>query len=249
MARGKAGGSAGKSRRSGGSGKASGNAAAGAEARRGAGSDKLTEYERKRDFAKTSEPRGARTSKSRAGKSRGQAARRASEPIFVVQKHDARRLHYDFRIEAGGALVSWAVPKGPSLDPHERRLAQPTEDHPMDYADFEGVIAEGEYGAGAVIVWDRGVYRNITEKHGKPVPVEKALADGHVSLVLAGDKLRGGFALTRFRGDGDADASWLLVKADDEYADRYADVLADASKSVLTGKTIEQVADEGDDDT
>jgi DNA ligase D-like protein (predicted 3'-phosphoesterase) len=111
----------------------------------------------------------------------------------------------------------------------------------MDYADFEGVIARGEYGAGPVIVWDRGVYRNVTENRGKPVPIAKALAGGHVSIVLAGQKLRGGFALTRFRA-GDGDEHWLLVKKDDEYADPDCDIVADEPKSATSGKTIEEVA-------
>jgi DNA ligase D-like protein (predicted 3'-phosphoesterase) len=194
-------------------------------------SGRLGEYERKRDFRRTGEPRGRRSHDS-------------NEAIFVVQQHDATRLHYDFRIEVDGVLVSWAVPKGPSLDPHERRLAQPTEDHPKDYADFEGVIAKGEYGAGPVIVWDRGVYRNVTEERGKPVPVATALDGGHVSIVLAGEKLHGGFALTRIRRN-DSDESWLLVKKDDEYADPDADVVAEEPKSVASGKTIEDVADSG----
>jgi DNA ligase D-like protein (predicted 3'-phosphoesterase) len=194
---------------------------------------KLADYERKRDFRRTAEPRGRRS-------------RTSKEPIFVVQKHDATRLHYDFRLEVDGVLVSWAVPKGPSLNPQDKRLAQPTEDHPMDYADFEGVIEEGEYGAGPVIVWDRGVYRNVTEKRGKPVPAGKAFADGHLSIVLAGQKLRGGFALTRFRSGGGRRGkdgpSWLLVKKDDEYADSGADIVADKPASAASGQTIEQLA-------
>jgi DNA ligase D-like protein (predicted 3'-phosphoesterase) len=145
--------------------------------------DPLKAYRGKRDFRRTSEPAGG---KERPGKA----------PIFVIQKHRASTLHYDLRLEADGVLKSWAVPKGPSTDPREKRLAMPTEDHPMDYAGFEGVIPEGEYGAGAVIVWDRGAYRNIThlDKEGGPVPVERAVQEGHVAVWLEGKKLVIAFA-------------------------------------------------------
>ncbi|MGH7563623.1 MAG: DNA polymerase ligase N-terminal domain-containing protein, partial [Gemmatimonadota bacterium] len=144
--------------------------------------DTLDEYRRKRDFRKAKEPRGGK---------KGKAGRR-----FVIQKHAASSLHYDFRLEADGVLKSWAVPKGPSTDPRDKRLAMPTEDHPLDYHDFEGVIPEGEYGAGAVIVWDRGTYRNLTDD-GDEVPVARAIDDGHLKIWLDGEKLRGGYALTR----------------------------------------------------
>ncbi|WP_225845528.1 DNA polymerase ligase N-terminal domain-containing protein [Streptomyces sp. HPF1205] len=173
----------------------------------------LAEYRRRRDFGRTREPRGGET---RAG----------GEPVFVVQIHDASTLHYDFRLEVDGTLKSWAVPKGPSADPHDKRLAMPTEDHPMEYRDFEGVIAEGEYGAGTVIVWDEGGYRNISrDRRGNEIPFAEALARGHASFRLDGSKLRGDYALTRFRGggtdggsgsgSGSGDGSreaWLLVK-------------------------------------
>src|ERR687887_1957702 len=147
--------------------------------------DLLATYRKKRDFRKTPEP---------AGKA---AYRPSRQPIFVIQKHDASTLHYDFRIESSGVLKSWAVPKGPSTNPKEKRLAMPTEDHPLDYVDFEGNIPEGEYGAGPVIVWDAGTYRNQTEKDGEPVPVERAVDGGHVSVWLEGDKLTGGHAPPR----------------------------------------------------
>ena len=153
----------------------------------------------------------------------------------MIQKHDASSLHYDFRLEAGGVLKSWAVPKGPSTDPREKRLAMPTEDHPLGYADFEGVIPEGEYGAGTVIVWDRGSYRNLGDK-----PVEEGLERGHATVWLEGEKLRGGYALTRI-GKGEHER-WLLVKMDDEGADRRRNPVSSQPESVLSGKTVDEVA-------
>ncbi len=185
-------------------------------------------YEQKRDFTRTPEPKGAR---------RRRGAARA--PIFVIQKHDASRLHYDFRLEIGGALKSWAVPKGPSLDPKIKRLAVPTEDHPMEYAEFEGTIPEGEYGAGAVLVWDRGTFENVTEKKGKIRPAHLALRDGHLLFRLDGEKLKGKFALTR-TGDG-KDARWLLVKMRDEYASERKDPVKRQTKSAKTGRTLRQI--------
>ncbi len=159
----------------------------------------------------------------------------------MVQKHDATALHYDFRLEAGGVLKSWAVPKGPSLKPKEKRLAMPTEDHPVGYADFEGVIPEGEYGAGPVIVWDRGTYRNLSEVKGQAVPVEKAVENGHVKVWLEGRKLAGGFALTRIGGG--KRPRWLLVKMDDELAIARRDPVRSEPESVLSGKTIEDLVE------
>lgn len=189
--------------------------------------DSLKTYQEKRQFGKTPEPSGGE--------------RQASEtPLFVVQKHAARHLHYDFRLEVEGVLKSWAVPKGPSLNPKDKRLAVPTEDHPLEYADVEGVIPEGEYGAGTVMVWDFGTYRNITEKKGIPVPMAEAVPHGHVKVWLEGKKLRGGFALTRFKKA--PDEAWLLVKADDEAADPETDILEKAADSALTGRSLEEIA-------
>ena len=191
--------------------------------------DPLETYRRKRDFRKTREP---------SGKRRRKAGRR-----FVIQKHAARSLHYDFRLEADGILKSWAVPKGPSTNPKDKRLAVPTEDHPLDYRDFEGVIPKGEYGAGAVIVWDRGAYRNLTEdEDGHEVPVSEALASGHLKIWLEGEKLRGGYALTRI-GKG-KDLRWLLVKMDDREADARRNPVNTEPRSVLSGRTVEEVAAE-----
>ncbi len=145
----------------------------------------LKDYQEKRDFSRTPEPEGKGPGTSR-------------EPIFVIQKHDASHLHYDFRLEVDGVLKSWAIPKGPSTDPKDKRLAVPTEDHPLEYADFEGTIPAGEYGAGTVLVWDTGPYRNLTEKKGEAIPLGQAVAHGHVKVWLEGKKLKGGYALTRF---------------------------------------------------
>jgi DNA ligase D-like protein (predicted 3'-phosphoesterase) len=144
----------------------------------------------------------------------------------------------------GGVLKSWAVPKGPSTDPHQKRLAVRVEDHPIEYAEFEGVIPEGEYGAGAVIVWDTGTYRNRTKRDGAEVPIERALEEGHVVVELQGHKLRGGYALTRTGTDGRGRERWLLVKKRDEYADDARDILSERPESVLTGRTVEQAAAE-----
>lgn len=165
-------------------------------------------------------------------------------PIFVIQKHAARRLHYDFRLEVGGVLKSWAIPKGPSLDPKEKRLAVEVEDHPLDYADFEGVIEEGRYGAGAVIVWDAGPYRNLTrDRQGNEVPVDEALKKGLVEIWLEGRKIRGGYALVRTRLGGDM-RHWLLIKMNDAAADPRRRPVDTEPASVLTGRRLEEVAAE-----
>lgn len=191
---------------------------------------KLARYREKRNFRTTSEPEG--------GSQR--AATCDGELRFVVQMHDARQLHYDFRLEAGGVLKSWAVPKGPSTDPREKRLATPTEDHPLDYENFEGVIARGEYGAGTVLVWDEGTYHNITQNKGEDVPIETALENGHLKFWLDGHKLRGGFALTKLGNRGD----WLLVKTRDDEADARRNPVRTETRSVKTGRTLEDIAAE-----
>ncbi len=154
-------------------------------------------------------------------------------PVFVVQRHDASTLHFDLRLEIGGVLVSWAVPKGPSLDPRDKRLAVMTEDHALDHASFEG-----RAGSGTVIVWDTGTFENTTEKRGTPVAADDALAGGHLKFVLRGEKLTGAFALTRTRMGGD-DRNWLLVKLDDEGADRQQQPTLTQPESVISGKTNE----------
>lgn len=185
----------------------------------------LNEYRKKRDFTKTAEPKGGR-SKNR-------------KPIFVVQKHDATRLHYDFRLEVDGVLKSWAVPKGPSLNPKDKRLAVATEDHPMDYARFEGVIPEGEYGAGPVIVWDTGTYENIKMKHGKPVSMPDCLQTGQVEVRLDGEKMKGAYALIRTGYSGKD--NWLLIKMKDAEASARRNPVSAKPRSVLSDRTIAEV--------
>lgn len=164
-------------------------------------------------------------------------------PLFVIQTHAASSLHYDVRLEVDGVLKSWAVPKGPSTDPREKRLAMAVDDHSLGYADFEGVIAEGEYGAGSVIVWDMGCYRNLTERDGEEVPIADALERGHAVVWLDGKKLRGAYALNRF-GRGLDERRWLLVKVRDQDADARRNPVSTQPESVLSGRTVEQVAEE-----
>jgi DNA ligase D-like protein (predicted 3'-phosphoesterase) len=154
-------------------------------------------------------------------------------PRFVIQQHAATSLHYDFRLEAGGTLKSWAVPKGPSTDPRDKRLAMRVDDHPLSYADFEGVIGPG-YGAGEVIVWDEGEYRNLGEG-----PLEDELEDGHASFWLEGHKLEGGWSLRRIAG-GEKER-WLLVKKRDEKADARRNPVSTQPQSVKSGRTIEEL--------
>ena len=189
--------------------------------------DTLKRYRDKRHFTRTSEPRGA------VGTAEG-------APSFVVQIHDASTMHFDFRLEVDGVLKSWSVPKGPSPDPREKRLAMPTEDHPLEYREFEGVVPSGEYGAGTVIVWDEGTYRPRSDDF------PKALRHGHVKFWLDGVKLQGGYALTRFRGSGDGGGdgreAWLLVKERDERAapdSRTPDPVR--ARSARTRRTLKQV--------
>ena len=184
----------------------------------------LTEYKKKRRFKKTPEP-GPEKKSSEFGN------------IFVVQKHRATQLHYDFRLEADGVLLSWAVPKGPSMDPNVKRLAMHVEDHPVDYARFEGVIPEGEYGGGTVMVWDTGIYgpENTTS-------VSKAVAKGELKFALLGEKLKGSFVLVRTR-----EPQWLLIKHRDKYA-REGDITETQPFSVVTKRTLAEIAkDEGGD--
>ncbi len=189
----------------------------------------------KRDFSRTPEPEGGSVGEEDSGGSR-------DGPIFVVHKHDASNLHYDFRLEVEGALKSWAVPKGPSTDPSEKRLALPTEDHPLEYAGFEGVIPEDEYGGGTVLVWDAGPYENLkTDDDGNPVPLSDQVSQGHLTVWLQGEKITGGYALTRT-----GDERWILVKMDDEQADARRNPVSTEPDSVLTGRSLEDVEKEAD---
>jgi bifunctional non-homologous end joining protein LigD len=190
----------------------------------------LEEYRKKRRFAETPEPRGIARRPSGRGR----------RPIFVVQKHAASRLHYDFRLEINGVLKSWAVPKGPSMNPADKRLAVMTEDHPLEYADFEGVIPKGQYGAGTVMIWDRGPYESQDRSS-----LEEQLTRGKIDVILNGHKLRGGFTLlnTGPRAAVGRRASWLLVKHRDKHAEPMWDVEAPAlSRSVVSGKTLKEIA-------
>jgi DNA ligase D-like protein (predicted 3'-phosphoesterase) len=198
---------------------------------------RLSDYERKRDFSKTKEPSGNR-------KSKGKSKARRRHPRFTIQKHSATSLHYDLRLEVDGVLASWAVPKGPSLDPRDKRLAMRTEDHPMDYLEFEGVIPKGEYGGGPVIVWDRGVFQNISEtRRGEPMDLSEAIEKGDVKVLMLGEKIRGAYALVRTSKPGERE-QWLLIKKRDEGADARRRPTSSQPESVLTGRTIEQVLKE-----
>lgn len=187
----------------------------------------LTEYHSRRDFDRTAEPRGIDNSKRARTKAR-------STFDYVVQKHAARRLHYDFRLELGGVLLSWAVPKGPSLDPRVKRLAVEVEPHPVEYGTFEGQIAEGQYGAGSVMVWDTGVWEPLD-----PDP-RAAYEKGHLNFALHGQKLRGAWHLVR-SGRGNSRAGWLLFKANDEFADERTDILVTAPHSAVSGLRVEDI--------
>ncbi|HWF49262.1 MAG TPA: DNA polymerase ligase N-terminal domain-containing protein [Solirubrobacteraceae bacterium] len=198
--------------------------------------DRLSPYRDKRTPGETTEP-GLDGARTRRRPQRGANAKKHG-PRFVIQKHDASSLHYDFRLEVDGTLRSWAVPKGPSADPREKRLAVEVEDHPLEYGDFEGVIGKGNYGAGAVIVWDRGKYRNLDEERS----MAEALDAGHAKFWLEGEKLKGGWTLQRTRG-GDK-PQWLLIKRRDAEADARRNPESTQPESVLSGRTVEQVAEE-----
>lgn len=192
----------------------------------------LEEYRRKRHFTRTPEPPGGKA--PLVASPRGEPQR---GNLFVVQKHAARRLHYDFRLELDGVLKSWAVPKGPSLNPADKRLAVQTEDHPLEYGHFEGVIPEGSYGAGTVMVWDRGTY----QVEGKGSASEQ-VARGEIKCILRGEKLRGGFVLVKLRRSEKGN-EWLLIKHKDVWADPQWSIEASGG-SVLTGRSMEEIAED-----
>lgn len=201
---------------------------------------KLTDYQRKRDFRRTTEPAGGKAKPHR-------------QPSFVVQKHDSRSLHYDFRLEVDGVLKSWAVPKGPSSDPNVLRLAVPTEDHPLEYAGFEGVIPKPEYGAGTVMVWDYGTYRNLRDRPDRPFSMERSIREGKIEVELKGKKLKGAYVLVR-TAFGPKGSGWLLKKMKDEKVSggwtksegrsQKAEVsIAYDERSAKTGRKLEQIAE------
>lgn len=162
--------------------------------------------------------------------------------IFVIQKHQASRLHYDFRLRIGDVLASWAVPKGPSTAANDKRLAIRTEDHPLEYADFEGVIPEGEYGGGTVLIWDRGPYEPLEDDTPR-----KALEKGSFKFNLKGQKLSGGYALVRTRKES-GEEQWILFKTDDEMADARRNPVSTEPDSVASGRSMEQIEEDNDAD-
>ncbi|HYD49031.1 MAG TPA: DNA polymerase ligase N-terminal domain-containing protein [Terriglobales bacterium] len=182
----------------------------------------LKEYQRKRRFDVTPEPppKVARVRKKKLS--------------FVIQKHRASHLHYDFRLEWQGVLLSWAVPKGPSLDPSSKRLAMAVEDHPLEYAKFEGIIPAGEYGGGTVMVWDRGTYEPEEPDVGKSV------RKGELKFTLHGEKLQGSWVLVRTRGE--SSRSWLLIKHRDEYASAKKDITVSQPRSVISKRLLAEIA-------
>ena len=189
----------------------------------------LNEYRRKRDFQKTAEPRGK------------QVARPHGDLAFVVQKHDASHLHYDFRLEHNGVLKSWAVPKGPDLDPANKRLAMQVEDHPLEYGGFEGVIPPGEYGGGTVMLWDQGVWEPL----GDPA---KGFKEGHLKFVLRGEKLQGAWMLVRKGGRkaGEGERAWFLFKERDKFARPGKSITEEKPLSVSTGRDLDEIAAQSD---
>ncbi len=193
----------------------------------------LKAYRTKRNFTKTPEPTGDTIRKE---------IKKSKKPIFVIQKHQASRLHYDFRLQIGDVLVSWAIPKGPSTDPRVKRLAIQTEDHPLDYAYFEGIIPEG-YGAGEVMVWDIGTFDNLKDKS-----MQACLKEGRIEIDLDGQKLQGGYALIKpkFQRDEKRENQWLFFKMKDEFADARRNPVSTQDYSVLTGRTIKQIEEDKD---
>jgi bifunctional non-homologous end joining protein LigD len=189
--------------------------------------DLLEKYRNMRDFGDTPEPSGGKPKRGKA-------------LIFVIQKHQASHLHYDFRLEMEGVLKSWSVPKGPSYDPGTKRLAMMTEDHPYDYAAFEGVIPAGNYGAGNVIIWDNGTWEFI-EPGDDPV---KALKSGKLTFRMKGKKMFGEWALVKIRGRSPKGNEWLLLKHRDEFANETIDITEVAPWSVVSKKTVEEIGPE-----
>jgi bifunctional non-homologous end joining protein LigD len=191
---------------------------------------KLAEYRRKRDFTRTTEPRGGVRPRARA-------------LAYVIQKHAASHLHYDLRLELDGVMKSWAVPKGPSLDPAVKRLAMQVEDHPIEYNAFEGTIPKGEYGGGTVMIWDRGTYTYGGDDADDPVEsLRKGYAEGDFKVVLEGERLTGSWVLVRTRRGDPKRAQWLLIKHRDAAAEPDTEVVEEYQTSVTTGRTMDEIA-------
>ena len=191
---------------------------------------RLGEYRRKRDFNRTAEPRGGRR-------------KAATKLAYVIQKHAASHLHFDLRLELDGVMKSWAVPKGPSLDPAVKRLAMQVEDHPIEYNAFEGTIPKGEYGGGTVMIWDRGTYTYGGDEDLDP---EEALRQGYArgdfKFVLHGKRLNGSWVLVRTRRGDPKRAQWLLIKHRDEFAEPGSEVVVEYLSSAATGRTMDEIA-------
>jgi bifunctional non-homologous end joining protein LigD len=192
----------------------------------------LNEYRKKRDFKVSPEPSGEKT-----------APKAKSSLIYVIQKHRASHLHYDFRLEYRGTLLSWAIPKGPSLDPSVKRLAMRVEDHPVEYANFEGVIPEGEYGGGTVMIWDQGTWTPESPD------IAAALEKGDLKFTLHGKKLKGSWVLVRTRGYGSSSkTSWLLIKHRDEFAAPGVDITQEMPRSAVSNRLLAEIARAGGGD-
>ncbi|HKT61362.1 MAG TPA: DNA polymerase ligase N-terminal domain-containing protein [Gemmatimonadales bacterium] len=191
---------------------------------------RLAEYRGKRDFTRTAEPRGGRR-------------KRAAKLAYVIQKHAASHLHFDLRLELDGVMKSWAVPKGPSLDPAVKRLAMQVEDHPIEYNRFEGTIPKGEYGGGTVMIWDRGTYEYGGDED---IDAEAGLREGYqrgdFKFVLHGKRLKGSWVLVRTRRGDPRRAQWLLIKHRDEFAEPDSEVVEEYQTSAATGRTMEEIA-------
>ena len=197
---------------------------------------KLAEYRRKRDFNKTAEPAGAGATPGHGA--RPTPAKRAAVLQYVIQKHAASHLHFDFRLELDGVMKSWAVPKGPSYDPSVKRLAMEVEDHPIEYNAFEGTIPAGEYGGGTVMLWDRGTYE--AEDGGGVESLRRGYERGDLKVVLHGERLHGGWVLVRMKRPGRP--QWLLIKHRDEHASSDGDVVEEETTSVVTGRSMDDIA-------
>jgi bifunctional non-homologous end joining protein LigD len=193
--------------------------------------ERLTEYRRKRDFTRTREPKGG-------------GRKRSPRLAYVIQKHAATRLHFDLRLELDGVMKSWAVPKGPSLDPAVKRLAIQVEDHPIEYNTFEGTIPKAEYGGGTVMIWDRGTYTAPADTDDPEAALREGYRKGDFKFVLQGKRLKGAWVLVRTRrSGGDRRGQWLLIKHRDKAADRQTDPVAEYLTSAKSGRTMEEIAE------